>query len=154
MEEQDLQLPVERTSIDYLITGDFTEVVNGKLYIMGGGWDRFAPPAYPAQLRLGIATAIRVPYLEANIPHHFAVVLTKGDGGEIFRVEGDLETGRSPGSRGESSLVPFAANVISNLEGPQDLELIASVGESTRRLSIRAVEPPNAPIVRKPRPSG
>lgn len=144
-EQSDLQLPIDQTTIDLLLTSDFAEVVGGKLYVMGGGWDKFAPPAYPAQIRLGIAVGIRVPYLQANIPHHFSVTLTKGDGGELFKVEGDLETGREPGSRGESAFVPFAANIMTTLEQPQLLELVARVGESTRRASIRAADAPRQP---------
>lgn len=147
MADIDIDLPIERTSIDHLLTSDYAEVVGGKLFLMGGGWDKFAPPAYPAQMRLGIAVGVRVPYLEANSPHHFSVALTRGDGGELFKVEGDLETGRSPGSRGESTLVPFAANIITNLEGPQLLELVARVDNSIKRLSIRASEAPKAPTV-------
>lgn len=150
MADDDIALPHERTSIDLLLTGDYAEVVAGKLFVMGGGWDKFAPPAYPAQMRVGIATGIRVPYLEANIPHHFSVALTKGDGGELFKVEGDLETGRSPGSRGESTFVPFAANLISTIEGPQVLELVARVDDSVRRLSIRAADAPQPPTIHRP----
>lgn len=147
MSEPDIQLPVENTTIDLLMTSDFAEVVAGKLYVMGGGWDKFAPPAYPAQIRLGIAAGIRVPYLEANTPHHFSVALTRGDGGEIFKVEGDLETGRSPGSRGESAFVPFAANVMAVLDGPQLLELVARVDNSIKRISIRAADAPKSPTI-------
>ena len=145
----EIELPVERTSIDVLLTSDYAEVIGGKLLVVGGGWDKFGPPEYPAQMRLGIAAAIRVPFLEANIPHHFSVSLTKGDGGELFTVEGDLETGRSPGSRGESTFVPFAANIITTIEGPQLLELVARVGESTKRVSIRAAEAPTPPTTRR-----
>jgi len=136
------ELPVERTVIDFLMTADYAEVVGGKVYLMGGGWDRFSPATYPAQLRIGVAVGVRVPYLEANMPHHFSVALVRGDGGELFKVEGNLETGRAPGSRGDSTLVPFAANVATTLDGPQLLELVARVDESSRRLSIRAVDPP------------
>jgi hypothetical protein len=148
MDEDVVELPVDRTVIDYLIVADYAEVVSGKTYLMGGGWDKFGPPGYPAQMRLGIAVGIRVPYLEANQAHHFIVALTKGDGGELFKLEGDVETGRAPGSRGDSTLVPFAANIITTLEGPQLLELVARVGSSVQRMSIRAIEPPGPALHR------
>jgi hypothetical protein len=133
-------LPAERTTVEYLLTADYAEVVNGKVYIMGAGWDRFAPPAFPAPMRLGIAAGIRVPYLESNIPHHLTITLRDGDGRELFRLDGDLETGRPPGSRGDAALVPLAVNTIVEVPGPQLLELVAQVDEGPmRRLTIRAV---------------
>ena len=85
-------LPDDHTEIDYLLTADFAEVINGKTYIMGGGWDAFTPPQYPAPIRLGIAVGIRVPFLESNVPHHMTVVL-RHEAIEYFRKGGraDLE---------------------------------------------------------------
>lgn len=136
-------MPVEGTAIDFLLTADFAEVVQGKVYIMGAGWDKFAPPTYPAVMRIGLAAGIRVPYLESNVPHHLSVTLRSGDGEDLFKIEGDLETGRPAGSRGESVLVPLAVNAQVDVRGPQLMELVAEVdGRSTRRISIRAVGTP------------
>lgn len=133
-------VPTEETSIDFLLTADFAEVVQGKVYIMGAGWDKFAPPAYPAVMRIGLAAGIRVPYLESNVPHHLSVILRSGDGEDLFKIEGDLETGRPAGSRGESVLVPLAVNAQVTVSAPQLMELVAEVdGRATRRISIRAV---------------
>jgi hypothetical protein len=132
----------EGTTIDFLLTADFAEVVQGKVYVMGAGWDKFAPPAYPAVMRIGLAAGIRVPYLESNVPHHLSVTLRSGDGVDLFRIDGDLETGRPAGSRGESILVPLAVNAQVDISGPQLMELVAEVdGRATRRLSIRAIGP-------------
>ena len=135
-------LPAERTTVEYLLASDYAEVVNGKVYIMGAGWDRFAPPAFPAPMRLGIAAGIRVPYLESNTPHHLTITLRDGDGHELFRLDGDLETGRPPESRGDAAFVPLAVNAQVDIPGPQLLELVAQVDEGPmRRLTIRAVTP-------------
>jgi hypothetical protein len=134
---------IEETTIDFLLTADFAEVVQGKVYMMGAGWDKFAPPAYPAVMRIGLAAGIKVPYLESNVPHHLSVTLRSGDGEDLFRIDGDLETGRPPGSRGESILVPLAVNAQVNVSGPQLMELVAEVdGRATKRMSIRAVGTP------------
>lgn len=136
-------VPIEGTSIDFLLTADFAEVVQGKVYLMGAGWDKFAPPSFPAVMRIGLAAGIRVPYLESNVPHHLSVTLRSGDGEDLFKIEGDLETGRPPGSRGESVLVPLAVNAQVNVPAPQLMELVAEVdGRSKRRISIRAVGTP------------
>jgi hypothetical protein len=133
-------IPSEHTTIDYLVTADYAEVVNGKLYLMGGGWDKFRPPSYPSTMRMGIAVGIRVPYLDANVPHHLTVVLRSADGEVAFKLEGQIETGRPPGSRGEPSLVPVAVNALIELAKPTSLELIADVdGQSVRRIPIHAI---------------
>jgi len=142
-------LPDDHTEIDYLLTADFAEVINGKTYIMGGGWDAFTPPQYPAPIRLGIAVGIRVPFLESNVPHHMTVVL-RHEAIEYFRMEGDLETGRRPGARGESVLVPIAVNAQFIVPEPQTLVLIADVdGRSLRRTTIRADARPVPPTVQR-----
>ena len=131
-------LPQEHTEIDFLLVADYAEVVNGKIYVMGGGWDQFGPPEFPAQMRLGIAVGVRVPFLESNTPHHLTVTVRR-EAQEYLRMEGDLETGRRPGARGEPVLVPMAVNAVLPLTEPQTLELTAEVdGRSTRRITIRA----------------
>jgi len=125
--------------MDYLLLSDYAEVLNNKLYLMGGGWDNFAPPIYPADMRWGVAVGIRVPFLESNRPHHFVLTMRSGDGQEHFRVEGDLETGRPAGSKGESMLVPLAITGTTRLLGPDLLEIVATIdGTRSRRISVRA----------------
>ncbi|MEX0630636.1 MAG: hypothetical protein WEE67_01325 [Chloroflexota bacterium] len=131
--------PSEEVEIDYLLLADYAEVLNNKMYLMGGGWDNFAPSSYPAEMRWGVAVGIRVPFLESNRPIHFVLTM-RGDGGqEHFRIEGDLETGRPPGSKGESILAPLAINGTTQLIGPNLLEIVATIdGKHSRRISVRA----------------
>jgi hypothetical protein len=131
--------------IDYLLVSDYAEVIGGKSYIVGAGWDRFSPATYPAQMKLGIAVGIRVPFTQANVSQHLVIILRTSDGQELLKIEGDLETGRAPGSRGESMLVPLAANAQVMIAGGQLLELVAQVGDSTKRVNIRAFEAPQQP---------
>lgn len=143
--------PADEVEIDYLILTDYAEVLNSKMYLMGGGWDNFAPPSYPAQMRWGVAVGIRVPYLESNRPIHFVLVM-RGDGGEEhFRVEGDLETGRPPGSKGEPILAPLAVNGLTQLMGPNQLEIVATIdGKHSRRIGVRARPAPGGSPGTKP----
>ena len=46
--------------IDYLLVADRAEVVNGKLYLMGGSWDRIQPQQFPHRMMLGIAIVCTV----------------------------------------------------------------------------------------------
>jgi hypothetical protein len=135
----------ERTGIDYLLVADRAEVVNGKLYMMGGGWERLQPAEFPLTMTLGIAVGVRVVYAEAEDVHRVRVVLERSDGPEIFQIEAELTTGRPPGGRGRDLLVPMAFNIPLTIPEPGDLALTASVdGHQPRRHSIRAMLRPGS----------
>ncbi len=88
---------------------DFAEEVNGKLYIMGGGWSRL--PAMQPQV-IALAIRVLVPWDQANRPHKIVVELVTQDGepaddetaGMSLRLEANLEVGRPPGLRPGSAL--------------------------------------------------
>ena len=124
-------LAPERTTVDLLVAADFAEVVNGKLYVMGAAWETFRPPVYPAVMRLAIALAVRVPYLDAGVPHRITLTLMDADGAELVRVDGNLETARPPDSRGDPILVPLAVNAQVEIAGPRSLEHRGPVGAET-----------------------
>lgn len=128
-----------RSSIELLLPADYAEVVHGKLYLMGAGWGAFAPAAYPALLRMSVAVAVRIPYLDAGRPHALALTLVDADGAELLRLDGTIETSRPPDTRGDPVLVPLAFNVQVELTGPRALELNARVdGGPAHRYPIRA----------------
>lgn len=130
----------QRTDIDYLLVADRADVVGGKLYMMGGGWDRIQPPDFPFTLMLGVAVGIRVPYQETEDPHKIRVVLEGADGGKLVEIEAELATGRPPGMRGRDILVPMAFNVPITVGGPGEFVLIAEVdGKERKRNAIRAL---------------
>jgi hypothetical protein len=52
---------MDRTEIEFLLLADAAENANGKLYVMGGGWDRFGSQNFPTVARLGIAASVLVP---------------------------------------------------------------------------------------------
>jgi hypothetical protein len=60
---------------------DAAEAVNGKLYILGGGWSQLLLPDVPANMSL--AVKVGVPWHEANDPHRVVARLLDGDGTEV-----------------------------------------------------------------------
>ncbi len=86
-----------------LLLADFAQVVNGKLYIMGGGWSVTGPNPVPS----AIAIKLEVPWDEANKPHKLKLVLVDADGRPVIvrtpagdkplELGGDFEVGRPPG---------------------------------------------------------
>src|SRR5688500_2783040 len=86
-------------SIDYMLLCDGAQVVGGKLYVLGGGWDRLAFPEYPQTIPVGVAMGVRVPWTETNRQHSFSIrALTSDADRELFQLAGGFEMGRPPGT--------------------------------------------------------
>ena len=92
---------------------DAAQAIDGKLYLLGAGWNTIGPQPAP----FAIALLIDVPWDEANRSHHFELRLVDGDGQPVtpmgsetaIAVGGDFEVGRPAGMREGSSLrMPFA----------------------------------------------
>jgi len=87
-----------------MLLADAAQAINGKLYILGGGWSVTGPgPNVSA-----IALKIEVPWDEANRRHTLLLELLDADGhkamlpvaeGELraMEIKGDFEVGRPPG---------------------------------------------------------
>jgi hypothetical protein len=80
---------------------EFAQEINGKLYILGGGWSRMVKLRDPIQL--GLAIKLLIPWHLANEKMQFRAALLTQDGqsvthqGQPVQIEGSLEVGRPPG---------------------------------------------------------
>jgi hypothetical protein len=89
-------------SLDYLLVADSADVVNGKLYMLGGAWDNLKVPQLPGPpaVPFAVAVGIDVPWSLTNRKLRFSVDVVDADGGEVAQlVGGELEVGRPPGLR-------------------------------------------------------
>jgi uncharacterized protein DUF6941 len=62
--------------IEFLVIADAVENVNGKLYMMGGGWNQYRSPAYPGVLRIGIAVSILLSRQESGHSAGYPITFT------------------------------------------------------------------------------
>ena len=86
-----------------LLLADAAEAVNGKLYILGGGWSVMGPDSAP----MAIAIKIEVPWDQGNDVHKLQLRLVDADGQPILAeseegevpvvLDADFETGRPAG---------------------------------------------------------
>jgi hypothetical protein len=86
-----------------ILLADAAQAVNGKLYILGGGWSIIGPEPAP----IAIALKIDVPWTEANKPHQLKLILLDEDdrpvkvetqvGPRDVEVGSTFEVGRPPG---------------------------------------------------------
>jgi hypothetical protein len=86
-----------------MLLADSAQAVEGKLYILGGGWSIRGPDPTPS----AIAIKIEVPWDEANRRHALQLVLVDSDGQAVMvstptgdrpvELSGEFEVGRPPG---------------------------------------------------------
>jgi hypothetical protein len=135
-----------KPEVDYLLVADRAEVVNGKLYLMGGSWDRIQPPTFPHRMMLGIALGVRIPFAHTDDQHTVAIELVHADA-RLVGFEAKLTTGRPPGMAGMDMLVPLAFNIPIAIPDEGLVVLRAAVdGRTPRRHEIKVTR-------RVPRPT-
>ncbi|MSO41039.1 MAG: hypothetical protein EXQ70_03955 [Solirubrobacterales bacterium] len=85
--------------VAFLVLNDHSESLNGKIYLMGGGWNMLRLPSLPYEWSFGIALGLDVPWGETNMKHELTLHTEDPDGGILGDQLGmDLETGRPAGS--------------------------------------------------------
>jgi hypothetical protein len=91
---------LEQVELDFLILADAADVVNGKLYMMGGAWDRRFVNDFAQPVPVQIAVGILVPWNLTNEPHTVQVHIEDENGAAIEpRVQGRVTVGRPPYAR-------------------------------------------------------
>ena len=70
----------QQPQIDFLILADAAQAVGGKLYLMGGGWDRLVVPTFGQPLSISLAAGIMVPWAMVGGDITATVKLEREDG--------------------------------------------------------------------------
>lgn len=85
-------------NIGFVLLCDYSEAVNGKLYLTGGGWNVLRLPELPAEWAFSIGLGIDIAWHETNDPHELVVTIQDPDGVELGDgLTANFETGRPPG---------------------------------------------------------
>jgi hypothetical protein len=129
--------------IEFLAIADAAEVVNQKLYVLGGCWTVWHSPVYPAPARLAIAVGIEVGWDETNQrqPVHISIVDADGNG-IVPDISAQVEVGRPPGiAAGVTQRALLAINAGLQLPRPGRYEVRVAVGQNgaQRTVSFEAV---------------
>jgi hypothetical protein len=84
--------------VGFLLLSDHSESVNGKLYMVGGGWNVLRLPELPHDWGFHIALGLDVGWDETNTGHSIAVTIHDPDGVELGEgLSAEFEAGRPPG---------------------------------------------------------
>ncbi len=93
--------PEIKPTVDFALLADAVQVVVGKLYVLGGGWDALFVPQFPARFpSLGLGLRIRIPWSCTDRPIRVEVDLQDEDGGRVLPsppIVNELRVGRPPG---------------------------------------------------------
>src|SRR6266705_1084372 len=128
---------------------DGAHLADGKLYILGGQWDRLVVAKFPAQHpSMAVALVIKVDYDEAPAPHALNVSLMLDGKPMGPSAAGQMTTGHAPGlARGAPAFVslvlPFS-NV--TFEAPGRYEWVITIdGEPKGQIPIDVTSVPGLP---------
>jgi hypothetical protein len=123
------KLPLPHAEVEYLILADRVEALNGKLYMMGGGWDTVWGVNIDQPLDISIACGVLVPYNETDDNHALTLAIHDLDGTAVAPpLAASFKTGRPPTlERGASTHVPFAIRAQLKFPAHGEYRIVATV---------------------------
>jgi len=131
--------PIERISADALILADGAQVADGKLYILGGGWDviRLGSPAEPIPV-FALAFRIVIPWNLTNEDIAVEIQIVDPDGATLLGDDPPVvrtKVGRPPNlESGVSQALPFAMT-FQNFPFPKSGQYFVRLREGERDLN-------------------
>jgi len=137
---------------DFVILADRAEAINGKLYMMGGGWEAIALRAPGDAAAFTIAVGVTVPWLATNVEHHLELRLEDADGGALTTLGVNFAAGRPAAlPQGVSQRLLFALPVQFAFPAAGAHVIACTLGERERRVPFQVNIAPFAPSFPQPR---
>ncbi len=128
--------------IEYALLADAAQAVAGKSFVLGGGWNLFRAPNYPAPVRFAIAVGLGFTSTEVGIKYPLNVVIADEAGVPIIpEMKGQVETGQLAPDfpKGASVKIPVAVNINVALPHPGTYAIVVTAGSSKAQLSFDAI---------------
>ncbi len=133
-------LPREAIEIDFVILGDYAQAVQGKLNLIGGGWNTHTANQYPSGLPFGIGIGILVPWSLTNRKHRFELVIKGSEGADLLRGGGEFEVGRDAGiPAGMTQRFTLGMSGQLQVPEPGTYEIIVTSAGSVKRVTFEAL---------------
>jgi hypothetical protein len=116
--------------VEFLLLADRAEAINGKLYLMGGGWDRLWVGDFGQTQTISFAVGIVVPWSATHGEYRLTIIMTDDDETEV----GSAQLGFRPGApaqmeRTESQKVLAAMTMQPKIERPGTYTLRAMIND-------------------------
>ena len=132
--------------VGFLLLADHAEAVNGKLYMVGGGWNVLRMPELPHDWAFHIGLGLDVGWEETNSQHELRVEVHDPDGNELGDgLVAEFEAGRPPGmpaGQEQRLVMSIGTGVTFSTAGPHAAIVQANGEEIGRaRFYVAAGEP-------------
>lgn len=130
--------------VDFLILADYAEIVGGKLYLMGGAWDRMTVRDAAQPMRFAVALGVLVPWNATNQTHNLRVTIEDADATQHGTlIESSFVAGRPPDLKpGSTQRVLLAVVSIAAPPPAGDYALLVTIdGEQRRRVGFTVLFP-------------
>ncbi|MGE0058551.1 MAG: hypothetical protein AB7P33_05025 [Dehalococcoidia bacterium] len=126
---------------EWLILADAAEIVAGKLYLMGGGWDALTVPQFPVTKQTGLAASFSIPWDDTNHRHEVEIEMITQDGEQVAKMNVTLEAGRPAGiDIGSEQRVQVAANLPLEFKTPGVFAIVSRIaGREDARVNFRVL---------------
>jgi uncharacterized protein DUF6941 len=128
--------------IEYALLADAAQAVGGKIFVLGGGWNLFRSPNFPAPVQLAVAIGLGFTSNEVGVKCPLSVVIADDSGVPIIpEVKGQVETGQTAPDMPRTATVkiPVAININLSLPHPGTYGIVVTAGSSTAQLSFEAI---------------
>jgi len=130
--------------VDCFLIADSAQVAEGKLYVLGGGWQRLTVQQVPVTRTVEIATRIIVAWTETNRPLTFELQLVTEDGEALLNPAAtpSVTVGRPVHLReGSDQTVPLVLEVsgVSLKQAGQYVFTLSYEGEEVARTAFEVV---------------
>jgi hypothetical protein len=124
--------------IEFVMLADAVESVNGKLYVMGGGWSQLNFPQYPAPARIGIAISFLLEPADAEKAHPFQVtVLNPTEAAVLPPIHGQVEVKQVDSSSTTRAFVTINSNVQIPMPGTYQVVVVGAPSDR-KKLTFNA----------------
>ena len=134
--------------VDFVILADGAEAVNGKVYILGGGWSAIQAPTFPFEYRMSVAVGVSAGWNETNERHTIDVKILTADNAPFMDVTHvEFELGRPVGlKQGESQRIMLASACVLKTDRAEDLQVVvatdgAETGGGHRSTPFKVIAP-------------
>ena len=134
--------------VEWLILADAAQVVGGKLYLLGGGWETLmVASGFPTQQNASVAASFRVPWSETNQRHYIQIEIVDESGSEVLQLQAQVEVGRPAGTpSGCDQRAQVAINGLVPIKRPGTYAVIARVeGVEQKRVEFRVIAASTSP---------
>ena len=122
---------LEQPTIEFFLLADRAEAINGKLYIMGGAWDRITVVDFSQPVSISLALGIRIPWNATNQERALSLHLEHEDGTRIApSIQANINAGRPANAiPGQSFLVIASVNGQWKLPSASTYRFVAALSE-------------------------